>query len=109
MKIATIILSVLVAASIGGSGYFYVTQHQPMQDDLQMISAKKDDLERRVTDLNRELNLKVAEISKTKQEKATKTKATRKVPVHPTLAAMLAEWRLQGWPKHCARTPKAYG
>lgn len=29
--------------------------------------------------------------------KGTKTEATRSVPVHPTLAAMLAEWRLSGW------------
>jgi integrase len=27
----------------------------------------------------------------------TKTEVTREVPIHPTLAAMLAEWRLEGW------------
>jgi integrase len=29
--------------------------------------------------------------------KSTKTEAIRYVPVHPTLAAMLAEWKLAGW------------
>jgi integrase len=28
----------------------------------------------------------------------TKTGVTREVPVHPTLAKLLAEWRLSGWP-----------
>lgn len=28
----------------------------------------------------------------------TKTERTRQVPVHPTLAAILAAWRLHGWP-----------
>jgi hypothetical protein len=30
-------------------------------------------------------------------EKTTKTDAVKHVPVHPTLAAMLAEWKLGGW------------
>ncbi|MBN1206725.1 MAG: hypothetical protein JXB05_17715 [Myxococcaceae bacterium] len=35
----------------------------------------------------------------------TKTKRTRYMPVHPTLAALLAEWKLQGWPELMGRTP----
>lgn len=35
----------------------------------------------------------------------TKTGRTRYVPVHPTLAAMLAEWRLRGWPEMMGRQP----
>jgi integrase len=35
----------------------------------------------------------------------TKTGVTRFMPVHPTLAAMLAEWRLEGWPAVFGRTP----
>jgi integrase len=35
--------------------------------------------------------------SKTKREKSTKTGQTREVPVHPTLAAILAGWKLAGW------------
>ncbi|HYV49979.1 MAG TPA: hypothetical protein VFA20_34225 [Myxococcaceae bacterium] len=31
----------------------------------------------------------------------------RPVPVHPTLAAILAEWRLAGWPKMMGREPTA--
>jgi len=42
--------------------------------------------------------------SKTKR---TKTEAVRYVPVHPTLAAMLAEWRLFGWAQMMGRMPEA--
>lgn len=38
--------------------------------------------------------------------KATKTGRTRDVPVHPTLAAMLAEWKLSGWASIVGRPPK---
>jgi hypothetical protein len=31
------------------------------------------------------------------REKSTKTDAVKHVPVHPVLAAMLAEWKLDGW------------
>lgn len=40
-------------------------------------------------------------------EKGTKTGATREVPVHPTLAAVLAEWKLGGWERHYGRAPEA--
>lgn len=36
----------------------------------------------------------------------TKTSRPRHVPVHPTLAAMLAEWKLSGWPGTMGRTPE---
>ncbi len=35
----------------------------------------------------------------------TKTNVTRYVPVHPVLAAMLAEWRLTGWEEMMERQP----
>ena len=35
----------------------------------------------------------------------TKTKRTRYMPVHPTLAAMLAEWKLGGWTAMMGRAP----
>lgn len=35
----------------------------------------------------------------------TKTGAVRRIPVHPTLAAMLAEWRLGGWAAMMGRAP----
>ena len=38
-------------------------------------------------------------------EKGTKTGAVREVPVHPTLAAVLAEWRLSGWERAHGRRP----
>lgn len=38
-------------------------------------------------------------------EKTTKTDAVKHVPVHPTLAAMLAEWKLDGWAAMMGRAP----
>jgi integrase len=38
--------------------------------------------------------------------KATKTEVPRWVPVHPTLAKMLAEWKLHGWQELMGRAPK---
>lgn len=35
----------------------------------------------------------------------TKTKRTRYMLVHPTLAASLAEWKMKGWPEMMGRTP----
>jgi len=35
----------------------------------------------------------------------TKTGQTRYMPVHPSLAAMLAEWKLKGWPEMMGRNP----
>lgn len=35
----------------------------------------------------------------------TKTKRRRLVPVHPTLAKLLAEWKLSGWEAHIGRKP----
>lgn len=37
--------------------------------------------------------------------KGTKTDTVRSVPVHPTLAAMLAEWKLHGWQAMHGRAP----
>ncbi len=36
----------------------------------------------------------------------TKTKVTHEVPVHPTLARILAAWKLQGWKRRHGRAPK---
>lgn len=44
--------------------------------------------------------------SRRHREKSTKTDATRYVPVHPTLAAILAEWKLSGWSAMCGREPE---
>lgn len=38
--------------------------------------------------------------------KSTKTETVRHVPVHPTLAAMLAEWKLHGWQAMHGRAPE---
>jgi integrase len=39
------------------------------------------------------------------REKGTKTDAVKHIPVHPTLAAMLAEWKLGGWAAFVGRAP----
>lgn len=53
-----------------------------------------------------QLTVSVAYDSRRHREKSTKTEATRHVPVHPTLAAMLAEWKLAGWEALCGRKPE---
>jgi hypothetical protein len=40
------------------------------------------------------------------REKGTKTDVVKHVPVHPTLAAMLAEWKLGGWAAMMGRHPE---
>lgn len=44
---------------------------------------------------------------KKKAEKSVKTDRPREVPVHPTLAKVLAGWKLSGWQKLMARAPNA--
>jgi hypothetical protein len=39
------------------------------------------------------------------REKSTKTDAVKHVPVHPVLAAMLAEWKLGGWAEMVGHAP----
>jgi len=43
--------------------------------------------------------------TKRNREKSTKTDAVKHVPVHPVLAAMLAEWKLGGWSEMMGRAP----
>lgn len=43
--------------------------------------------------------------SVSRREERTKTGAVKLVPVHPTLAAMLAEWHLSGWAAAFGRAP----
>ena len=40
-----------------------------------------------------------------KERKPTKTRAVFQVPVHPTLARILAAWRLTGWARRMGRRP----
>jgi integrase len=42
-----------------------------------------------------------------KKLKGTKTQVTHEVPVHPTLAKVLAEWKLSGWKGRMGRAPTA--
>ncbi len=44
---------------------------------------------------------------KNRRVKSTKTGRAREVPVHPTLAKVLAEWLLGGWERFIGRQPKA--
>ena len=44
--------------------------------------------------------------SKTKKVKATKTENPREMPVHPTLAKILASWKLEGFERYVGRKPK---
>ncbi len=44
-------------------------------------------------------------IANSNERRGTKTGGARDLPVHPTLAAMLAEWRLSGWGAAFGRRP----
>lgn len=44
---------------------------------------------------------------KHRRVKSTKTKRPRRVPVHPLLAAILAEWKLTGWRELAGKAPGA--
>lgn len=46
------------------------------------------------------LTIAVAYNRRTKRVEGTKTRATKLVPVHPALAAVLAAWKADGWRKH---------
>lgn len=52
-----------------------------------------------------ELRVAKSHSTKADETKGTKTEAVRHVPVHPVLAAMLADWRARGWPAMCGRDP----
>jgi hypothetical protein len=43
---------------------------------------------------------------KRRRVKGTKTERPREVPVHPTLASVLASWKLGGWQRLMGRAPK---
>src|SRR5579863_7510945 len=43
---------------------------------------------------------------KKKAEKSVKTERPREVPVHPTLAKILAAWKLGGWQRMMGRAPR---
>ncbi len=51
------------------------------------------------------LTIAFAHNTRKNRTKGTKTEAVRNVPVHPTLAAMLAEWKLSGWAAMMGRPP----
>lgn len=42
-----------------------------------------------------------------KREGDTKTEKQRLIPVHPTLAKVLAQWKLSGWAAHLGRAPRS--
>ena len=69
MKVATIVLAAVLAVALVGAGYLFFAQYQPTKDAYQQIKGKNADLERKVADLDHELNLKVAEITKARKEK----------------------------------------
>ncbi len=52
------------------------------------------------------LKVEVAYNSRLRREKGTKTERPREVPVHPTLAKVLASWKLAGWRREQGRAPR---
>ena len=64
-----------------------------------------DDYEPDVEPLGR-ISSSLTWASAKKELKATKTGVTHETPVHPTLAKVLAEWKLIGWQQRMGRKPK---
>ena len=52
------------------------------------------------------LTIEVSYSTKKKSEKETKTEVPREMPVHPLLAAVLAEWKAHGWREMMGREPR---
>lgn len=52
-----------------------------------------------------ELRISTAWSHENRLEKLPKSKQPRRLPVHPVLAAILAEWRLSGWAREYGRPP----
>jgi len=52
------------------------------------------------------LQVALAYSSKRGIVKGTQTGSSKTIPVHPTLAAMLAEWKLGGWAEMMGRAPE---
>jgi len=44
-------------------------------------------------------------VSRSGEKKRTKTQQTREIPVHPSLATILAEWKATGWAEKYGREP----
>lgn len=59
----------------------------------------------RATEPLGQLTIAASYNSRTRTETATKTDTVRYVPAHPTLAAILAEWKLSGWQSLYGRRP----
>lgn len=69
MKAAVIVLSTVVVALGGGGAYFFFQEYQPVRQHDAHVTAANLDLERKVNDLEEELNAKVSELTKTRREK----------------------------------------
>ncbi len=69
MKTTVTVLAILLAILIGGGVYWGTAFYAPLAERSKDDRVKIENLERKVNDLNQELNLKVIEISRTQQEK----------------------------------------
>jgi len=64
MKIASIVLSAVLIVALAGGGFLFTQKYQPMQKAHGKALAQNADLERRVSDLDKELNYQVANLGK---------------------------------------------
>lgn len=58
------------------------------------------------TDILGKLTVALSYNTRKNRAKGTKTDVVKFIPVHPTLAAMLAEWKLNGWEAMNGRAPE---
>lgn len=69
MKILSIILGILLVATLGGGGYLFTEMYQPALDRTLKSEAQVENLNSRTTALENELNQKVVELTQAKKEK----------------------------------------
>lgn len=77
MKATAIILGSILTLALASGGYFYVDQFKPIKAEHDYSLTKNNELEKKIVNLELELNQKVAELSKAKKEKEEEIKRVK--------------------------------
>ncbi len=77
MKNVTILIGVIAASLLAFDSYFFLAKHQPLKKDLKEVIQQNGELQREVQTVQKELNQKVAELSKTVEAKQTEIKSVQ--------------------------------
>jgi len=69
MKSMSIVFAILLVTALASGGYLFMKEYKPTREAYQTALRTQQNLERKITDLETELNQKVTEISKARKEK----------------------------------------